>query len=104
MPFPLPQDEELARQLQLELNAMSDVQERGEGVTVTLHGDLQSTLTVSCLIREYICNIVSPLIWACIHQITCSWGLTPFLCIPLPRMRIMLVSCSLSSILVHKVM
>ena len=38
MPFPLPQDEELARQLQLELNAMSDVQERGEGVTVPLHG------------------------------------------------------------------
>ena len=53
MPFPLPQDEELARQLQLELNAMSDVQERGEGVTVPLHGDLQSTLTVSC--HEHSC-------------------------------------------------
>ena len=49
MPLPLPQDEELAHQLQLELNAMSDVQEGGEGVTVTLHEDLhvQSVLTVS---------------------------------------------------------
>ena len=56
MPFPLPQDEELARQLQLELNAMSDVQERGEGVTVPLHGDLQSTLTVSHLTWEYMYN------------------------------------------------
>ena len=53
MPFPLPQDEELARQLQMELNAMSDVQERGEGVTVPLHGDTQSILTVSHLNWEY---------------------------------------------------
>ena len=71
MPFPLPQDEVLARQLQLELNAMSDVQERGEEVSVPLHGDLQSTLTVSrhvSLTWEYMYNIVSPLIWACIHH------------------------------------
>ena len=55
MPLPLPQDEELARQLQMELNAtcMSDVQERGEGVTVPLHGDMQSILTVS-VTWEYI--------------------------------------------------
>ena len=47
MPLPLPQDEELARQLQLELNAMPDVQKREEGVTVPLHGDLQPSMTVS---------------------------------------------------------
>ena len=46
-PLPLPQDEELARQLQLELSAVSDVQQRGEEVTVPFHGDLQSILTVS---------------------------------------------------------
>ena len=43
----LPQDEEYARQLQFEFDAMSYIQNRGEGVTVPLHGDLQSTLTVS---------------------------------------------------------
>ena len=48
MPFPLPQDEELARQLQLELNAMSDVQERGEGVTVPLHGESILTVSLTC--------------------------------------------------------
>ena len=41
-PLPLPQDEELARQLQSELDT-SDVQDRGR----PLHGDLQPTVTVS---------------------------------------------------------
>ena len=105
VPFPLPQDEELARQLQLELNAMSDVQGRGEGVTVPLHGDLQSTLTVShhvSLTWEYMYDMVSPLIWTCIHLLsTYSYRVSVY---HFHRMRIMLVSCSLSLILVHKVM
>ena len=89
MPFPLPQDEELARQLQLELNALSGVQEKGEGVTVPLHGDLQSTLTVSHHVRTVYCPyIVRVSLFSVYH---------------FHRMRIMLVSCSLSLILVWKV-
>ena len=57
------QDEELARQLQMELNATSDLQERSEGGTDPLHGDRQSFLTVSHHVSvtwEYMYNTQSP--------------------------------------------
>ena len=80
MSFPLPQDEELAHQLQMELNVMSDVQERDEGVTVPLHGDLQPSRTVSHHFSQYSG-------YAFIRTVYCPCIVTfpPFLCIPLPQ-------------------
>ena len=103
IPLLPPQDEEYARQLQMEWNAMSDVHERGEGVTVSLHGDLQSTLTVSHLIlyNSRSSDLGLNCIVYCLYIVIASLLFSVY---HFHRMRIMLVSYSLSSILVHKVM